>query len=79
MRNSMVDLEKLFYTFLNIKVNSYNKNIDVLELNATPEEVVYLLVYLRDNWGLNIDDYYGNFSITFNYIDRYLNETCYNN
>ena len=75
----MMDLEQLFHSFLNIKINSHNRDIDVLKLNAMSEEVIYLLVYLRDNIGLNLNDFYGDFPITFNLINRYINETCNNN
>lgn len=70
----MIDLEQLFYIFLNIKVDSNNRETDVLTLNATPEEVVYLLVYLRDNLGINLNNFYGDVPITFELLQRYLNE-----
>ena len=70
----MKELNRLFDLFLNIKVEPCNKNVDVFELNASPEEVINLLVYLFDGSNVRISDFYGDFPITYNYLEGCINE-----
>lgn len=75
----MNELEELFDTILNIRITPYNRDADILELGATPEEVVYLLTYLKNTVSLHLEDFVGDFPITFNYLYRYVYETSCNN
>lgn len=60
-------LQALFEEIFQIRVNIENERIDLLELGAKPEEVVYLLVCVNKKWGVNLENFLGEFPITYKY------------
>lgn len=72
-------LDTLFEKILHIKITDYNKQSDILDLGATPEEVVYLLFNINEIWGIAIDRYIGDFPITYNLLAEHINEKSSNN
>lgn len=72
-------LEKLFDKILNIKITTYNQQTDILDMGASPEDVVYLLVNINKIWGVDIDRFIGDFPITYNLLVKQINEkSCIN-